>query len=160
MIVCMAGRKTLPHEPPAGIDPSREVWFITVCCQSRISNQLAKAGLWPFLTESIKWRVESDLWWIYVFLAMPDHCHFLASFPPGSGIKKTLADWKRWIAAQRGVKWQTDFFEHRLRADESFDEKYSYIVANPVRAGLVRKSEEWPYIWRPVDALPFTGLDR
>jgi len=36
-----------------------------------------------------------------------------------------------------GIKWQRDFFEHRLRSDESWREKADYILANPVRKGLV-----------------------
>jgi len=40
---------------------------------------------------------------------------------------------------------QKDFFEHRLRSDESAQEKSDYILVNPVRAGLVPKPEDWPY---------------
>jgi hypothetical protein len=41
--------------------------------------------------------------------------------------------------------WQRDFFDHRLRDDESFEEKAAYILNNPVRAGLVNRFEDWPY---------------
>ncbi len=37
------------------------------------------------------------------------------------------------------------FFRHRVRHDESLDEKAAYIRANPVRAGLIAEGEEWPY---------------
>jgi hypothetical protein len=36
-------------------------------------------------------------------------------------------------------------FDHRLRRDESLDEKARYILANPVRAGLVKREEDWPW---------------
>ena len=39
------------------------------------------------------------------------------------------------------------FFEHRLRKEESFREKADYILANPVRAGLVERAEDWPYVF-------------
>jgi hypothetical protein len=32
-----------------------------------------------------------------------------------------------------------------LRGDESYTEKWEYVKANPVRAGLVREPEDWPY---------------
>jgi REP element-mobilizing transposase RayT len=44
-----------------------------------------------------------------------------------------------------GIRWQRDFFEHRLRSEESFREKADYVLANPVRAGLVECEEDWLY---------------
>ena len=60
-----------------------------------------------------------------------------------------MAPWKRHTARHTGVVWQKGFFDHRLRGDESFEEKASYIRMNPVRKGLAAKPEEWPYVWRP-----------
>jgi len=48
---------------------------------------------------------------------------------------------------QLAIGWQLDFFEHRLRREESLREKADYILANPVRAGLVARSEDWPFIY-------------
>lgn len=45
------------------------------------------------------------------------------------------------------MEWQEDFFDHRLRSDESLDEKANYVRMNPVRAGSVKTVEEWPYSW-------------
>jgi putative transposase len=44
-----------------------------------------------------------------------------------------------------GIQWQRDFFEHRLRSDESYREKADYILANPVREGLVKEVKDWSY---------------
>jgi hypothetical protein len=41
--------------------------------------------------------------------------------------------------------WQPGFFDHLLRRDESYSEKWDYVWRNPVRAGLVAKPEDWPY---------------
>ena len=41
--------------------------------------------------------------------------------------------------------WQPGFFDHVLRSDESYAEKWNYVRNNPVRAGLVRTTDEWPY---------------
>jgi putative transposase len=48
-----------------------------------------------------------------------------------------------------GIEWQRDFFEHRLRSDESWREKANYILANPVRKGLVTEVSRWPYVFLP-----------
>ena len=34
-----------------------------------------------------------------------------------------------------------------LRSDESLEEKCEYIRQNPVKAGLVRRSEDYPWLW-------------
>ena len=41
------------------------------------------------------------------------------------------------------VNWQRNFFDHRLRHDESENEKAAYIRENPVRAGLIGPNDEW-----------------
>ena len=39
----------------------------------------------------------------------------------------------------------TRIFDHILRNDESYAEKWNYVRDNPVRAGLVELAENWPY---------------
>jgi REP element-mobilizing transposase RayT len=77
---------------------------------------------------------------------MPDHAHFLAKFSH-AGVRKIVSGWKRYTATKVGVVWQRDFFDHRLRSDESFTEKASYIRLNPVRAGLIDTAGNWPYVF-------------
>ena len=36
-------------------------------------------------------------------------------------------------------------FDHVLRNDESYAQKWEYVRENPVRAGLVAEWHEWPY---------------
>jgi mono/diheme cytochrome c family protein len=63
-------------------------------------------------------------------------------------MKQIIADWKRFLATRLNIEWQRDFFDHRLRKDESYREKADYIRANPVRARLVTKPPEWLYFWQ------------
>jgi putative transposase len=62
-------------------------------------------------------------------------------------LKTITSKWKEWTAKTIGISWHRDFFEHRLRQDESFREKADYILLNPVRAGLVQTPEDWPYVF-------------
>ena len=41
--------------------------------------------------------------------------------------------------------WQRGFFDHVLRSDESYRQKWEYVHDNPVRAKLVRDADAWPY---------------
>ncbi|MDQ3117014.1 MAG: hypothetical protein M3Q86_10470 [Verrucomicrobiota bacterium] len=45
----------------------------------------------------------------------------------------------------RSRVWQEEFFDHVLRSDESYAEKWEYVRENPTRAGLVEKSDDWPW---------------
>jgi REP element-mobilizing transposase RayT len=77
---------------------------------------------------------------------MPDHLHALVGFPPQEQMLHVVRAWKKFGATHHHIAWQRDFFDHRLRRDESFDEKAAYIRMNPVRAGLVTTASDWPYV--------------
>ena len=141
-------RKYLPHEIPAWVDPQKETYFVSINCAERGRNQLALPGVADRLFETVRHRQAQFLWWPYVFLLMPDHLHALLSFPPADKpIKPIVSKWKEWTAKGIGIRWQRDFFEHRLRRDESRREKADYILANPVRNNLVARPEDWLFVY-------------
>ena len=75
-------------------------------------------------------------------------------------MESAMHEWKGWLAKQHGIIWQHDFFDHRLRHDESLEEKANYILQNPARAGLVARAEEWPWVWMfcdKADTEPVSG---
>jgi putative transposase len=41
--------------------------------------------------------------------------------------------------------WQPGFFDHILRSDESYAQKWKYVRENPVRSGLVETADGWQY---------------
>jgi putative transposase len=141
-------RRRLPHEIPLWVDPSKEVYFITINCEERGRNQLAREDIAGPLFNTVRHRQDKCLWWAYLFLLMPDHLHALLSFPPsGNPLRQVVSKWKEWTAKELGINWQLDFFEHRLRRDESRQEKADYILANPVRANLVKQARDWPFVF-------------
>ena len=62
-------------------------------------------------------------------------------------MRSIVSKWKEWTSKELGIVWQSDFFEHRLRGEESRREKGDYILANPVRKNLVQRAEDWPFIY-------------
>ena len=141
-------RKYLPHEIPPWVDPHKETYFISINCAERDRNQLALPEVAERLFETVRHRQEKFLWWPFLFLLMPDHLHALLSFPPaGKPIRPIVSKWKEWTAKEIGIGWQRDFFEHRLRREESRREKADYILANPVRKQLVARLEDWPFVY-------------
>jgi putative transposase len=139
-------RKRLPHEVPLWVHPDKEDYFITACCAERESNQLANPRIAPSLIDTIKHRNERQIWYTHLAVIMPDHVHLIVSFGRiDTPIQTVVSKWKEWTAKSFGIRWQRDFFEHRLRQEEGFREKAAYVFANPARAGLVKQAEDWPY---------------
>jgi putative transposase len=80
---------------------------------------------------------------------MPDHLHTLVSFPSDKDMTAVISQWKEFLAKKLDIHWQRDFFDHRLRSDESLRDKADYILQNPVRRGLVARAEDRSYVWMP-----------
>ena len=77
---------------------------------------------------------------------MPDHLHALIAINGDASLSTIIGNFKRATTKFAGIQWQRNFFDHRLRYDESSDNKEVYIRQNPVRAGLVETEEAWPYV--------------
>ena len=94
------------------------------------------------------------------YVLMPDHVHVFVRI----GREMTLRRWESGLKQYLGKVlsktgqapttipnsklksfWQPGFFDHLLRHNESYAEKWNYVWQNPVRAGLVSKPEDWPY---------------
>jgi REP element-mobilizing transposase RayT len=137
-------RKRLPHEVPSWV-PDGAVYFLTLCARQRGGDVLpARADV---LLGAATAYHDMGRWHLHLFVLMPDHVHMLAVFPVEPGMRKTVASWKSFTARHGRFHWQTDFFEHRLRSDESMEEKAHYIRMNPVRAGLCVDWQDWPHRW-------------
>jgi putative transposase len=82
------------------------------------------------------------------YVIMPDHIHL---FVCGT-IDFSLVQWIRLLKRTLSTvlsaappHWQKGFFDHLIRHSESYAGKWDYVYQNPVRAGLVRDANEWPY---------------
>ncbi|MGH7940766.1 MAG: hypothetical protein ACREFR_06835, partial [Limisphaerales bacterium] len=42
-------------------------------------------------------------------------------------------------------RWQNGYHDHKFRTPESETRKWEYVCLNPLRAGLVKRPEEWPF---------------
>jgi REP element-mobilizing transposase RayT len=78
---------------------------------------------------------------------MPDHVHLFVRGDQGFRLSPWIGGLKRAISVVLKSQrlWQAGFFDHILRSEESYAEKWNYVRDNPVRAGLVKAADEWPY---------------
>lgn len=91
---------------------------------------------------------ERNEWRCLLMLMMPDHVHALLAFPSGKAMATVVGSWKRYAARSLGVKWQKNFFDHRVRSERELAETWSYVLRNPVAKGLCEKEEDWRWVWR------------
>ena len=75
---------------------------------------------------------------------MPDHLHaFVATLDEVS----EEFDLEEFAEKKMVVPHcQKTFFDHVLRSNESYSEKWNYVRENPVRAGLVKTAAKWPFM--------------
>ncbi len=81
---------------------------------------------------------------------MPDHLHLFCtpSTDDSLPLKSWVKFWKSRFSRTPGTEvgqWQAGFWDTLLRRNESYQEKWEYVQNNPVRAGLVLRSQDWPY---------------
>ena len=138
-------RKPLDH---AGHFEARfgATYFLTICCQKRDLNQLCRKGIADNIFDTVARYDRLNHWYAMVVLLMPDHLHALISCGADISLSDLIRNFKRATTKFAGVRWQRNFFDHRIRRDESLDAKASYIRENPVRAGLIADPDDWPYV--------------
>ena len=141
------------HVPPEWV-PLEATFFVTINCQVRGTTQLTAPDMPEKLFGSISHYVNQRRWWPEIVILMPDHLHALISFSwqEGEGMSAVLQDWKRYTARAFGIRWQRDYFDHRIRSEADHQSTWIYIQENPVRAGLVEHSALWPHVWLPEQA--------
>ena len=80
------------------------------------------------------------------FVVMPDHLHWLMELGSIKDLAATVQSFKSMISRRIGRSvFQKGFYDHGVRREEDVEEIARYIVANPLRAGLVERIEEYPH---------------
>ncbi len=78
---------------------------------------------------------------------MPDHLHLCVRLSHRLSIGQVVGKLKsatRTALGTAGCRWQSNFFEHRLRADESVSQYALYMFLNPYRAKILERRKVWP----------------
>lgn len=91
------------------------------------------------------------------FVIMPDHLHWLLQLQGKQNLSKIVQKIKSksgfYIKQKLKLSeklWQSGFHDHAIRKEEDIKKIARYIVANPLRAGLVARIEDyalWDACW-------------
>jgi REP element-mobilizing transposase RayT len=90
-------------------------------------------------------------------VVMPDHFHWLLSLNNDYDLPRLMASLKGYTARRIKARvdlggdplWQEGYHDHALRREEDVQAVARYIVANPLRAGLVERLGDYP-LWDAV----------
>jgi REP element-mobilizing transposase RayT len=88
------------------------------------------------------------------FVVMPDHFHWLFALGESISLAPLIKSVKSFSARRINQRlgssgsrvWQTGYHDHALRRDEDLVHVSRYVVANPLRAGLVERLGDYP-LW-------------
>jgi putative transposase len=134
-------------------------WFFTVNLLDRRSSLLTDEI--DALREATQWTRQWYPFDIDAFVVLPEHIHAIWTLPPDDpdfstrwrmiktrfarAIPKTeYLTRVREARGERGI-WQRRFWEHLIRDEEDFGRHVEYCYINPMKHGLVRRVQDWPY---------------
>ena len=100
-------------------------------------------------------RHEHDFGYVesLAFVVMPDHFHWLFRLTGTRQLSVCINNVKAYSA--KGINlirgrnckvWQTGYYDRAIRKEQDLEAVARYIVANPLRAGIVRSVKEYP-LW-------------
>ena len=123
----------------------RVIYFVTICVAKRKPVLANEPAFRAFKAAAAKLQH----WAVLAAVLMPGHLHVIVSPTDARDAKlgNFSAGLKRSIRRELNAawNWQPSCFDRLLRSDESLHEKWLYVQDNPVRAGLVKRSADWPY---------------
>ena len=138
--------------------------------QIRLPDPVYRVGGWPFsitIGTSPRAPIFSDLEFgrecieilrkmrdetataIYAYCLMPDHVHLLLGVGREMSLPSFVGRWKSRCAKARRVRtgdgqfWQRSFYDHAIRDNQDILETATYILQNPVEAGLAKDFHEY-----------------
>lgn len=132
------------------IFPYSQTYFVTACTAKQ-RPLLAVPEVYQAILRFGRKSPEHGAW-IGAFVLMPDHLHLFVALDADvislstwmKSLKNAVSKALR-LAGIAPPHWQKGFFDHVLRSEESYSEKWEYVRDNPVRAGLVAREDEWPF---------------
>lgn len=135
-----------------------QIYLLTTVTQQRqrlFADWDRAAAASRLLADPGLWRDSKLLCWVL----MPDHLHALVELGGGEPLPKLIKRVKSVLAqavnrqrGESGTVWAVAFHDHALRHEDDLLTIARYVIANPVRAGLVPCVGLYPFwnaIWLP-----------
>jgi putative transposase len=122
--------------------------FVTFSCYRRRPLLQSNKAKQTFLTALERVRRTHKLY-IYGYVIMPEHVHLLISEPPQKALAAALKSLKQGVArrliGEADHFWQKRYYDRNTRTYEEFKQKLRYIHRNPIKRGLCKNPEDYPW---------------
>ncbi len=135
----------LAHQTPGWVE-SGATYHIRISVERNYPLCLTDPKIGDALLHSVRYYHKCGRWNCRLLLLMPDHLHALLTFPYDKAMGTVVAAWKGYQAKHLGIRWQGNYFDHRIRGRGELDEKAAYIRLNPVRRNLCMREDAWPWV--------------
>ncbi|WXL25948.1 transposase [Ectopseudomonas mendocina] len=130
------------------------IYLLTVAVDKRLPI-LANFAVGRLLVDELRSATDQGVVDSLAWVIMPDHWHWLVSLREPAlavlmqRVKGRSARFINQALGRQGRLWQTGYHERALRREEDVQSVARYLVANPLRAGLVQHVGEYP-LWDAV----------
>lgn len=113
------------------------------------------------VAEAIHFRADKQ-YDLHTFTIMPNHVHMMMTLLPDSlvlfkvmqHLKKNAAIKSNKVLGRTGLEfWEEESYDHIVRDEAEFYRILNYILRNPVKAGLVKEWQQWPFTFAKPELL-------
>jgi len=125
-------------------------YFVTLCTHER-SEYFCDRPTAEWLLRLLRDESRQNCFAVRAFCLMPDHLHLLlqgaslnADLLQFIGTFKKKSTHRFWLRNRKDL-WQESFYDHILRDEDTPANVAWYIWLNPIRAGLTKKPEDYPF---------------
>ena len=134
-------------------------YLITKCCYKRecllipnLNDFRYSSQMYYIFKFSIVHLERHNIWRPIAFVMMPNHFHLIFQL----GDKKTLSQavgsltsfvFREYQKRNKEITklWQKNYHDHVIRNQKSLDNLICYVAENPIRKGLVKDVDSWPF---------------
>ena len=112
---------------------------------------LRRPEIAALVREALLW-FDGDRYHLLAWCIMPNHVHVLFRQAGQAQMAQVVRSWKNWsarraneILGRTGAFWMRDYYDREIRSQRHLVFTLRYIEFNPVKAGLCRRPEDWPW---------------
>ncbi len=95
---------------------------------------------------------DKEKYLLSAWVVMPNHVHLVTTPLPGKSLAGIIQSLKSFTAneankvlGRRGTFWMPDYFDRYIRSQRHLVAAIVCVENNPVKAGLCRRPEDWPF---------------
>jgi len=95
---------------------------------------------------------DTDKYLLSAWVVMPNHVHLVTTPLPGKRLASIMQSLKSFTAneankvlAREGTFWMPDYYDRYIRNQRHLVAAIDYVENNPVKAGLCKRPEDWPF---------------